>query len=291
MARNWVVAGNPLFSLHSYFMLPSGTLPADEGNKWDLTLPWVHDFVPPLEYARSHPDRVYEKWTRHIAETVRYVPWFGGLRFIGLIALGGLFFPTGRGLRMTTWVAAGSFVVNAAFVGLTDEFVPRYHYQVLPTTILLGVAVVWAILLRLRRPVLRVAALTVAVAAIVSPAAVAEAALYVRDNERAVDAADMAFVEAHTSPDAVVFSDVSWAVTWQTGRRSVRTHYDRSPGGEQTLAVLRIHDELLPIDAVFVQGRNGQVRAAHRILAMDSRFRALFPNEHRFASGAVFYWR
>lgn len=291
LIRNWTVAGSPMFSLHSYFLLPSGTLPPEEGDKWDVTLPWVSDFESPLEYGRVHPDRVQEKWTRHLGKFLAYYPSLVGIRGLPLIALLGLFVSAGRGLRPVGWVLFGSVALNALVVSLGDHFMPRYHYQALPGMVLLGVGATWTLLGRLGRPRVRLGALAAAVVLMVDIGGIQAATRYVDEGAGRVGRADMEFVRARTSDESVVFSDVSWVVTWETGRRSVRAHFDRRADGAPTLSVRRFNDEFLPVDGVYLRFLDRRTRLAHRTLRSDPWFREAFPNRHRFPSGAVFYWR
>lgn len=291
MIRNWVVAGSPTFSLHSYFLLPSGTLPPEEGDKWDTTLPWVNDFEPPLAYARAHPDRLLEKWRRHGGRLLAYYPQLAGVRFLSVVALLGLVLPAGRGLRPVTHVLFGSFAANAVFVSLGDHFMPRYYHPYLPGMLLVGVGVIWSLIGRIGKTGARPIVLAAAVLVMVDPHGIRDAARFVDAGVGQVPAADMEFVEAHTAEDAVVLSDVSWAVAWETGRRSVRNHFARRPDGSEVLSVLRFNAEFLPIDAVYLRFLDRRTRVAHRNLRDDAEFRALFPNRRRLPSGGVFYSR
>lgn len=291
MIRNWTVAGSPTFSLHSYFLLPAGTLPEAEGDKWDVNLPWVSDFVSPADYARQHPDRVWEKWTRNLKRLLTRFPRLGGVPFLPVIALLGLVLPIGRDLRRTAWLLFASFAVGAAFVSLTDIFLARYHHHVLPGFLVVGMGVIWTLLGRVRQRGVRLAGLLVAVLVMVDPGQVRVAAGAVEFGVNRVSAGDLEFVKAHTHEDAVIMSDVSWEVTWETGRRSVRTHFDRRPDGSPILSVLRFNDEFLPIDAVYLRFLDRRTRDAHRNLRDDPQFRELFPKRHRLPSGAVFYSR
>jgi len=291
MARNWSVAGSPTFSLHSYFLLPAGTLPEAEGDKWDVNNPWVSDFVSPVEYARQHPDRVWEKWTRNAKKLLIRFPRLGGVPFLPVIALLGLALPIGRDLRRSAWLLFASFAAGAAFVSLTDIFLARYHHHVLPGLLVVGMGVIWTLLGRVRQRVVRLAGLLLAVVVMVDPGQVKVAAETVEFGVNRTPAGDLRYVKAHTSEDAVIMSDVSWEVTWETGRRSVRTHFDRRPDGPPILSVLRFNDEFLPIDAVYLRFLDRRTRDAHRNLRNDPEFRQLFPHRHKLPSGAVFYSR
>jgi hypothetical protein len=245
-----------------------------------------------VAFAEAHPDRVWEKWTRHARSLLGYYPTLGGFRLVPVIALFGLAFSAGRRLRPIAWLLFASFVANAAFVCLTDHFLHRYHYQFVPVMLLLGVGVTWRLLGRLPRPGVRVVVLCLLVAAALpSPESVRRTVRGVQAGAARVAREDMAFVKAHTDEDAVVFSDQSWAVTWATGRRTVRAHFDRTPDGAPTLSVLRFHEEFLPIDAVYLRFNHRRTRQAHRALRDDPGFRALFPKRHRFSNGAVLYYR
>jgi hypothetical protein len=220
-----------------------------------------------------------------------YYPGLWGIRLLPFVALLGLALPAGKHLRLFAWLLFLSFAVNGAFVCLTDHPMPRYHYQALPGMLLVGVGVIWTALGRLRRPSVRLVALLLAVVAMVDVGDVRAAATMVEVGARRVDPGDMVFVQDHTSEDAVIVSDVSWVVAWETGRRSIRAHFDRGPDGAPTLSVLRFNDEFLPIDAVYIRFLDRRTRIAHRNLRSDARFNELFPRRHKFPSGAVFYYR
>ena len=70
-------------------------------------------------------------------------------------------------------------------------------------------------------------------------------------------------------------------------------HFDRLPDGGPTLAVLRMNDEFLPIDAVYLS-RSALMQLPepiHAELEEGTRFRATFPHRHTFPDGAAFYTR
>lgn len=291
LVRNLRMAGSPTFSLHSYFLLPAGTLPPATGDKWDVSLGWVSDFTPPLEYVRSHPGRVWRKWKHNAGLLLDDYPTLGGIRFLPVVSLLGLAMPVGRRMRGIAWLLFLSFAAHAALVCLTDKYMPRYHYYFLPSMLVVGVGVVWQALGRIPRHGARVAVLFLLVPVAVDAAQISEAARRARVWSSFVDDEELDFIRTHVDEDGVVFSDVSWAVTWATERRSIRSHYDRRPDGTLTLAVVRLNDEFLPIDAVYLKFVAARTRRAHQHLKEDPRFNELFPHQHRFPDGAVVYYR
>ncbi len=292
LLRNWAVAGSPLFSLHSYFLLPAGTV--GEADKWDASLPWVRDFVAPVDFARRHGDAVEAKWRRNAGALLRDYPTFGGTRLLALLAPIALVVSVGRGLRSIAWIVAGSFVLNAVIVSFTDMYFDKYYFHLLPALVILAVGVVWRVLAALPSSTARTAIFVALVAALTPWRGISAAAERVRMQGRLVAPAHMRYIAAHTPTDAVIFSDQSYAITWVTGRRSIRRHVERLPDGRPVLSVLRFHAEYVPIGGVYLSRFDMQdphTAAALRTLETDARFRELFPQRRAFRDGAVFYYR
>ena len=92
-----------------------------------------------------------------------------------------------------------------------------------------------------------------------------------------------------------MLSNFSYAVAWETGRRSIRTHYDRLEDGATILATRWIEERYLPIDAIYLSAEftrgPGRSQTLHNTLTRDPHFRASFPTVHRFADGALFFSR
>ena len=105
----------------------------------------------------------------------------------------------------------------------------------------------------------------------------------------------MSFIRRHTTEDAVVFSDHSYAVAWTTGRRTVRSYLHRPENGEPVLAAMRFRDEFdLPLGAIYLSQiclRDEDWRIALENSRRDPRFREIFPLEHVFADGSVLLYR
>ena len=78
-----------------------------------------------------------------------------------------------------------------------------------------------------------------------------------------------------------------------TGRRSVRTHYDRLEDGETILATRWMADRYRPIDAVYLSREftsgPGRSRTLRNTLERDPDFRRRFPAVHRFDDGALLF--
>ena len=292
LVRNAMVAGDPFFSLHSYFLLPAGTQP--DGLKWDLTQRWVREFVPPLEYGLAHPAAVFQKWTRNLGRLATEFPTLTGTFGLPLVALTALL-PAGRELRTPAVVLFGCFMLNAVFVSLTDTYFDKYHFQFLPGFILLATALLWRMLARVQLPWLRASAFAALVLAIGNPRAALSAGDRIRAQTARFSSGQLAWVAAHTSADAIVLSDHSYAVTWATGRRTIRTHYDRLADGSPILGAVWLDQHYLPIDAIYLSAEFtrgiGRGETLRNTLTRDPRFRATWPEVHRFEDGALFFSR
>jgi 4-amino-4-deoxy-L-arabinose transferase-like glycosyltransferase len=294
LVRNTLVAGSPFFSLHSYFLLPAGTLP--DGWKWDLGQRWVREFVPPLQFVLENPGPVFAKWSTNLMGLLRDAPTLAETLGLPLVALAALLpLSPARGLRRPAQVLFGGFVLNAAFVSFTDIYFDKYYYLYLPGLALLASAFVWNALGRIETPSARGSAFVACVLVMANLPAVLAAGDSVRRQRARFDSAQLEFVRDHTDEAAIVMSDFSYAVTWATGRRSVRTHYDRLPDGATILATGWIEDHYLPIDAVYLSREftagPGRSRTLRDTLERDARFRASFPVVHRFPDGALFFAR
>jgi hypothetical protein len=90
-------------------------------------------------------------------------------------------------------------------------------------------------------------------------------------------------------------SDFSYAVTWATDRRTLRTHFDRLDDGTPILATRWIEEHYLPIDAIYLSREftsgPGRGRTLRNTIERDPGFRERFPLVHRFGDGAIFFAR
>jgi len=293
MLRNLEVAGSPFFSLHTYFLLPSGTGPGWE--KWDLTVPWVREFVPPLDFARAHPDLVLAKWRRHALALLLALPTLAGTFLVLPAALAGTVVPLRSGLRALAWLVVVAFGANAVLVSFTDFFFDKYHFHFLPAAILLSVGVLWWGVSRLVPERIRLAAFALLALVMANPPAVVAAFREVPARAAWIDRDHFAFLREHTRPDDVVLSDQSYAVAWEADRRSVRLHYDRLEDGTPVLGALTISDEYVPIAGVHLS-RAFLADPRKRQVLQDTlervpRFRAVFPNLQRLPGGALYFSR
>ena len=294
LVRNTIVAGSPLFSLHSYFLLPAGTEP--DGWKWDLTQRWVHEFVPPLRVAIDHPSAVFAKWARNLGGLIRGYPTLAGTFGLPVVALAALLpIPGIRQLRRPAQVFFGCFLTNAVLVNFTDIYFDKYYFLFLPGLALLASALVWSVLAGIEQRAGRAVVFAACVLTMANLPAVYAARDTVRGQIARFDPAQLAFVGRHTDENDIVMSDHSFAVTWATGRRSIRTHYERLDDGATILATRWIEERYLPIDAVylsaeFTSGR-GRSQTLRNTLERAPHFAASFPLVHRFADGAVFFAR
>jgi len=289
MVRNWIVAGSPFFSLHSYYLLPS----TGGVQKWDLSVAWVSDFVSPLDYARDNAALIWAKWKQNFLNLVRDFPFFAGTRLLPIAALIGVVVPVGTKLRRLAGFVFASYALTAILVSLTDVYFDKYYYHFLPAMILLAAASSWTVLGRAFRPPWRGVVFALVIVLMANLPGIVASGRSVRILGREYSREQMRFIEEHTRADAVIFSDQSEAVAWLAKRRSIRMHFDRLPGGGPTLAVLRMNDELLPIDAVYLS-RSALMQLPEQIhaeLEEGTRFRAIFPHRHTFEDGSAFYSR
>jgi 4-amino-4-deoxy-L-arabinose transferase-like glycosyltransferase len=289
--RNAWWTGDPFFSLHSYFLIPSGA--GTGADKWDLTLSWVREPTSPLAYLAAHPGAVFDKWSGHLGRLVRELPTLAGTRGVALVAVAALALPVAPGLRAVAWVVVSAFALNALIVSFGDFYLIKYHLHVVPGLILLAVAVVWQQLERLALggPGLRALLLACAALAMADLEGVASELRRVPLAAGRFAPARWEAIRRETAEDAVIVSDQSYAVTWRTGRRSVRLHYDRLPDGAPVLGVLALSDAYLPIDTVHLSGEflSDPAHAAilARTFARVPRFAAEFPRVRSLADGGL----
>jgi len=294
LLRNQVVAGSPLFSLHSYFLLPAGTgdMAAGSVDKWDASLPWVRDFVSPVDFAWQHRNELWKKWRRNTSDLLHDYPAFGGTRLLPLLAPAAMWVFVGHDLHRIAWIVGGSFLLNAVVVSFTDMYFDKYYFHLLPALILLAVAVLWRMSAILPSGRARTTIFLAVIVSLTPWRGVSTAVERVRMAGRQVVRAHMQYIDTHTPANAVIFSDQSYAVTWMTGRRSIRRHIERRQDGRPVLSVLRFHSEYVPIGGVYLSRfdmRDPRIAAALENLEEDARFRAQFPHRKGFRDGAVFY--
>ncbi len=293
MIRNQLVAGSPFFSLHSYFLLPAGPL-VEEGNKSDYSLPWVRDFVSPLDYARENGGLIFQKWKINMSTLLSEFPRFGGTFWLPVVALLGLFIAPGKRLRTFVVLGAVSFFLTTLPVNLTDIYFDKYYYQFLPLLMMSAVGVAWGILTKVFEGRLLGAVFVVILGVMADVPSVFAAGKSVARKSRAVEQKHMEFIEENTAPDAIIFSNQSYAITWKTGRRTIRHHLDRNEAGDVIYAVLPFCDEFFPIDGVYFAGGFMKVKQNRFFLKKtleNPRFREFLPKRRAFKDGAVFYYQ
>ena len=289
LIRNWIVAGSPFFSLHSYYLLPS----SGGIEKWDLSVPWVSDFVSPLDYARDHLPLIWAKWRQNVLNLALDFPFFAGTRLLPVVALAAVVVPVGKQLRRSAGFVFAAYALSALVVSLTDVYFDKYYYHFLPAMILLAAAATWTLLGRAFREPWRAVAFAVAIVLMANLPGIASRGRLVRMLGQEYSREQLAFVADHTPEEAVILSDQSEAVAWVANRRSIRLHFERLPDGRPTLGALRISDEFLPIDAVYLS-RAGLAELPAPIrdeLEGGTPFRERFPRRHVFADGSAFYQR
>lgn len=293
LIRNQLVAGSPLFSLHTYFLLPAGNIVG--GDKWDLAQPWVTDFVSPLEFARQNSAAVVTKWLHNFELLLRDFPRFGGTRYLPLVALLACGFRSSRGLRPIAWLAFLGFTVNAVAVSLSDTYFDKYHFHSLPAMMLLAAAVVWRAARRFRNGHARTVVLLLALAVMIDLPGILDARARVEWKSSRFPEANMAFIRENTREDAVISSDQSYAVAWYTGRRSVRSYLRQEENGEMGLAAPWFRDEFgLAVESVYLSRyklHRKEWRDAVERSRRDPGFREVFPRDRRFADGSILFYR
>jgi len=268
LLRNLEVTGSPFFSLHT-------------------------DFVPPLHDFKEHGDLVLARSHLDASELLADLSFFGGTFLVPLLALVSLFWPVGRGLRSLGWLVVGSFLVTAIPLGFTDGDLAEDCFHCLPFLLLLGAGVTAQLLSRFLVEGSLLAVFSVVMLVLTNlPGLVAGYRRVSSESEIVVDK-QMEFIADHADRNAVIFSNQSFAITWKTGRRTIRHHVGRNEAGATVFSVLSFQDEFLPIDGVYFSGAFMGVRANRNVLhdTQDERFRRLFPRRRTFRDGAVFFWR
>jgi hypothetical protein len=287
LLRNQALTGSPFFSLHGYFLLPSGTGPLWE--KWDLTVPWVRERVPPLEFALAHPGALLAKWWRHLLALLADLPTFAATVGVLPAALAAALLPLNSQLRTLAALAVGAFALNAALVSFTDFYFDKYSFHFLPLAMLLAVAtLVWA-LDRIASDRARAVALALALAIMADLPGVVGAIERVRAQSARFERDHFERLRDWTEARDVILSDQSYAVAWEADRRSVRLHYDRLADGTPVLAALAISRDYLPLRGVYLSrefvAEPSRRRILENTLERQPAFRRLFPQRHEFDSG------
>jgi 4-amino-4-deoxy-L-arabinose transferase-like glycosyltransferase len=291
--RNLLVAGSPFFSLHSFFLLPSGTDP--QALKWDLDVPWVRSFVSPLAFAIEAPVAVLRKWIGVFGGSLAMLPTLGGS--VGVVLAGLLAAVVSRAtpLPRIARLVAACFVLNLALVSLGDFVFDKYHFHFVPAFGLLGAAVLASALERFAPERARMALFALVVLVTANLPAILETGASVRERTAWIERSHMSRVAGAVPANGVILSDQSYAVAWETGRRSIRTHYTKLPDGQRVLGALELSDAYLPIDAVYLSarflGNPDQRRIVERTLAQVPRFRQEYPQLHTFENGALLFSR
>ncbi|MGH0032425.1 MAG: ArnT family glycosyltransferase [Myxococcota bacterium] len=290
--RNQGVAGSPFFSLHGYFLLPSGT--GGAGEMWYLAGAWGRQATPPAAFVAGHAGAVLAKAAGNLARLLAELPALAGMLGLVPLALLPAFLRSEAGLRPVAWLVSASFVWNALLVSFTDFFLLKYHLHFVPALVLLAVAGLWQLTARLEGPRFAVAARVLVVLAMTDLTGFALAGGRIEARIAHYDRGHWDVIRQRTSPDAVVVSDQSHAVAWETGRRSVRLHYDRTPSGDLVLGVLSLED-YLPVDAVYLSRQflrdPGKLEVLSRTLVLVPGFRRAFPHLHQFEGGGLLFRR
>jgi 4-amino-4-deoxy-L-arabinose transferase-like glycosyltransferase len=291
--RNLWVAGSPFFSLHGFFLLPSGTDPG--ALKWDLDLPWVRGFVSPLAFAVQAPGAVLAKWLDHLRGFLALLPTLGGALGVVLVGLIAALVPRATPLPRIARLVAACFALNLVLVSFGDFVFDKYHFHFVPVLALLAATALESALERFAPERVRPGLFVLLVLAAANLPSVFAAGASVRERAQWIDRSHMAVVAAAVPEGGLVLSDQSYAVAWEADRRAVRTHYTRLPDGGRVLGVLELSDAYLPIDAVYLSRQflrsPSQRRIVERTLERVPRFRREYPQLHTFENGALLFSR
>jgi hypothetical protein len=260
----------------------------------------VRELTSPLAVLREDPAGVLAKWQANGWRWLASLPGLAGLLGVVPLACAAPFLCIDPRLRRVAGVVLVCFAWNALWVGFTDFFLLKYHLPFVPGLVLSAVAVVWRIGERLRErwpatPALQGFACAIAVVAMADWSGAREAFDLVPASLARYDRPHWAEIQRRTGPDAVVVSDQSHAVAWETGRRSVRLHYDRDAEGQLVLGVLSLNDDYLPVDAVYLSRQflrdPGKRAVLRRTLAELPRFRREFQEVETFPGGGFLFLR
>lgn len=221
LVRNYVVAGDPLFSLTSALMVRYLTEASPHTHDW-----YQFVYVKPTLFIRTHPAMLLHKWLGQVG-TLWYNDWIGIGEAQSIIPLFvvGLMRPY-QGIasvlrRWLFWVLVFHFAVLALLVNI-----PRY-YAIFAPIMFIYVADMLVWLWDTLRPKassratllagVMAASLLLGWMHILGPARRLKDARVRFDNHPA----NQAWIKANTAPNAFVVSDVPWSVAWLAERRSV----------------------------------------------------------------------
>lgn len=299
MARNAALTGSPTFSLHSYYLMPSGAVPGE--TKKDFTLPWVRTFVSPAEYFAEHQEEVVKKWWVRTKVLAQDFPTFGGAVLALPLALLALRRRYGGELVSTLGATFLAFAGNALLCGFTDVNPERYYYFLLPPLLLGAVAALvgWTGVEQ-RGAAWRQRALFTATALLLAgiPLFIERWQFLSTKASTRIDLEQLAEVTAATEAGDVVLSDRSAQVVWHTDRRSVRAHYATCAthpcSGLPVVAALEMDNAYGIVDAVYLTpfwSRKPERAAMVERLLARPEFRARYDCEDSappFDDGAIF---
>jgi len=104
----------------------------------------------------------------------------------------------------------------------------------------------------------------------------------------------MNYINQHTTEDAIILSDQSYAIAWYSKRRSIRNHVVKDDDGFPMLALLEFNEEFLPIQGLYLSAVFFNDRFWYRTfenLVRRTDFKDIYPLEKIFPDGARFYYR
>lgn len=221
LARNYLLTGDPLFSLTSALMVRYLTAASPHTHDW-----YQFIYVKPAVFIKAHPGMLLHKWLGQVG-TLWYNDWvsIGDAQWLMPLFVVGLLRPY-EGVASTLrrwlfWVFIFHFAVLALLVNI-----PRY-YAIFAPIMFIFVADMLMWLWDNMRPAAsrRVTLLAGVMAAsmllgwmhILGPARrLKDARVRYEDHP-----AYQEWIKANTPPDAFIISDVPWSVAWLAERRSV----------------------------------------------------------------------
>lgn len=257
LVRNFVLTGDPLFNLTSAIMARFQTVGSPVTNDW-----YQFVFEPAGHFWRAHPDWAIRKWVEMTFYWWQHIDDVGGLGSLFGFVLLSVLRPMHRlqeSLRRWLLIV---LVFHIAVLGLLAQL-PRYYAIFVPFMLIYAAeAGFWAFdALRLRtRP-----ANALVAGVLVGPIAYAMVGRTLgppptiagRNPCLEYTTENLDWIRAHTSPGALVITDVPWSVAWYSDRRSVPlppspaeltrfAEYNLQPDGIYLKAVPDLRAEIPP---------------------------------------------
>jgi|LSQX01.1.fsa_nt_gb hypothetical protein len=243
--RNYLVAGNPFFSLQSYEpAMFTASYPA-------YTLYMVPQIISVKDFILQHPGEILLKIKQGIGTFLRGVtdPAFTGIApFLAALSLPGIFLPTGersKVKKLKLFIASCFFAQLAAL--LFVHYIPRLFFIFMPFYIIFALVLLKRGLEFLKNPSLKAILL----------AAVAAAALFTNmpvwhevntrlDWPRAY-AEPIRDASLHVSPEGVIISNDGHILSWYADRLALKMPLRLEQVNEL--------EELAPVEGIWLSNR------------------------------------